>query len=180
MKKKILDLTDAKAFLDLGCGSGAYSIAACQAYPQLKACCVDFEEILEVTQEFIDAAELSERIVTRALSYLDDPLPEGYDVIWFGGTLNGYSARQIKNIFRKVYDVLPASGQLVLYEYFIHNDRAGPLFSTMMNISSFLNSDEAHILTLGEMEDLLADLGFRNVRQQPLVNEMTWLFWAEK
>ena len=55
MKKKILNLSGSSAFLDLGCGSGAYSIAACQAYPQLKACCVDFVEILEVTTEYIEA-----------------------------------------------------------------------------------------------------------------------------
>ena len=61
MKKKKLDLSGAKAFLDLGCGSGAYSIAACQTYPQLKACCVDFKEILEVTEKYIAASGLSEK-----------------------------------------------------------------------------------------------------------------------
>jgi len=180
MKKKILDLSKNKAFLDLGCGSGAYSIAACQTYPQLKACCVDFEEVLEVTKEFIEASGLSKRITTQSLSYLHDPLPEGYDVIWFGGTLNGYSGKQIQKIMAKVYGVLPDGGQLTLYDYFLYNDRTGPIFAALMNINSFMGSSEAHYLTLGEMEQLLKEIGFRNVRHEPLINEMTWLFWADK
>jgi len=180
MKKKILDLSKASAFLDLGCGSGAYSIAACQAHLKLRACCVDFEEILEITKEYIEANELSDRITTQALSYLDDPLPKGYDAVWFGGTLNGYSAEQIKTIFEKVHAVLPAGGILALYEYFIFDDRTGPLFSTLMNLNSFVGSNDAQILTLGEMQKLLLDTGFKDVRHQPLIREMTWLFFAHK
>ncbi len=180
MKKKKLDLSGAKAFLDLGCGSGAYSIAACQAYPQLKACCVDFKEILEVTEKYIAASGLSDRISTLPLSYLDDPLPEGYDVIWFGGTLNGYRADQIRDIFAKVYHVLPAKGQLILYESFFYNDHTGPLFSALLNLSYFVDRPEVHYLTLEEMEQIMAATGFKKIRNEPLVNEMTWLFWAEK
>lgn len=180
MKKKKLDLSGSKAFLDLGCGSGAYSIAACQAYPQLRACCVDFLEILEVTKEFIEANGLSDRITTRPLDYLNAPIPEGYDFIWFGGTLNGYSARQIKEIFTKVYNVLPEEGKLGLYDYFLYNDRTGPLFSALMNVNSIVGSQEAHILTLEEMEGILNDLGFKNIRTEILINEMTWLFLADK
>ena len=180
MKKKILDLSKNKAFLDLGCGSGAYAIAACQTYPKLKACCVDFEEVLEVTKEFIETSGLAQRITTQSLSYLHDPLPEGYDMIWFGGTLNGYSAKQIQTIMAKVYDVLPDGGQLSLYDYFLFNDRTGPIFAALMNVGSFIGSSEAHYLTLGEMEQILDEVGFRNVRHEPLINEMTWLFWADK
>lgn len=180
MKKKVLDLSKASAFLDLGCGSGAYSIAACQAHPKLRACCVDFPEILEITKEYIDANGLSDRITTQALSYLDDPLPKGYDAVWFGGTLNGYSAEQIKTIFEKVHAVLPEGGTLAMYEYFIFDDRTGPLFSTLMNLNSLVGSNEAQILTLGEMKKLLLEAGFKDVRHQPLIKEMTWLFFAHK
>lgn len=180
MKKKKVDLTGAKAFLDLGCGSGAYSIAACQHYPQLRACCIDFKEILEVTKEYIEANGLSDRIKTRELSYLDDPLPEGFDVIWFGGTLNGYSARQIRTIFIKAHGVLPEGGKLLLYDYFIYNDRTGPLFSTLQNLNNLVGSSEAHILTLEEMEQIQREIGFKNIQNEPLVNEMTWLFSANK
>lgn len=180
MKKKILDLSKSTAFLDLGCGSGAYSIAACQAYPTLKACCVDFAEILEITKEYIEANGLSDRITTQALNYLDDPLPKGYDAVWFGGTLNAYSAEQIKTIFEKVHAVLPEGGTLALYEYFIFDDHTGPLFSTLMNLNSFVASNDAQILTLGEMEKLLLDTGFKDVRYQPLIREMTWLFFVHK
>jgi len=180
MKKKVLDLTEASAFLDLGCGSGEYSIAACQAHPKLRACCVDFPEILEITKEYIEANDLSDRITTQALNYLDDPLPKGYDAVWFGGTLNGYSAEQIKTIFEKVHAVLPVGGTLAMYEYFIFDDRTGPLFSTLMNLNSLVASNDAQILTLGEMQKLLLDTGFKDIRYQPLIKEMTWFFFAHK
>ena len=80
----------------------------------------------------------------------------------------------------KVYGVLPDGGQLALYDYFLFQDRTGPIFAALMNIGSFIGSSEAHYLTLGEMEQLLEEVGFRNVRHQPLINEMTWLFWADK
>ncbi|MBI4595202.1 MAG: hypothetical protein HY730_02365 [Candidatus Tectomicrobia bacterium] len=49
-----------------------------------------------------------------------------------------------------------------------------------MNVNSLVGFQEAHILTLEEMERIMKDPGFKNIRNESLVNEMTWLFWAEK
>ena len=49
-----VDLSDCSKMLDLGGGSGAYSIVAAEKYPQFTAVVFDLPAVVEVTREFID------------------------------------------------------------------------------------------------------------------------------
>ena len=50
---KEFNFSDYRLFLDLGGGSGAYSIAAAQRHPNLNAIVFDFPNVCKVTDEFI-------------------------------------------------------------------------------------------------------------------------------
>ena len=49
-----IDLSGRKRLLDLGGGSGAYSIQAVRAYPDLTAVVFDLPPVVEVTKEYLD------------------------------------------------------------------------------------------------------------------------------
>jgi (2Fe-2S) ferredoxin len=67
--------------LDLGGGSGAYSIAFAHAVPGLKSEILDLGDVVPIARENIRKAGLEDRITTRVGDMLRDSLGENYDLI---------------------------------------------------------------------------------------------------
>ena len=63
---KEFNFSDYKLLLDLGGGSGAYSIAAAQRRPDIRAIVFDFPNICTVADEFIAQNGVSDRVETLA------------------------------------------------------------------------------------------------------------------
>src|SRR5271165_4862097 len=59
---KRVDLKDRRKLLDVGGGSGAYSIAFCGANPQLSATILDFPETVDTAKRYAREAGLADRI----------------------------------------------------------------------------------------------------------------------
>ncbi len=59
---KKIDLSGNQALLDVGGGSGAFSIAFCQAYPNLRATVLDYPNVIDVATRFVAQANLADRI----------------------------------------------------------------------------------------------------------------------
>ena len=57
-----VDLSGRKLMLDLGGGSGAYSIVATRTFPGLKAIVLDLPPVVVVAREYIAANDASERV----------------------------------------------------------------------------------------------------------------------
>lgn len=92
-----VDLADRRRILDLGGGSGAYCIAACQAHAGLTAIVLDLPPVVEVARELIASHGLSERIAAQAGDFTRDPLPRGADVVIMASNLPQYSREIIKS-----------------------------------------------------------------------------------
>jgi (2Fe-2S) ferredoxin len=63
-----------KRMLDLGGGSGAYSIALARKFPHLKAEILDLPGVVPLAQQYIQKAGLAGRITARTGDMLRDPL----------------------------------------------------------------------------------------------------------
>src|SRR5215475_11110103 len=78
---RTVDLSGRKLMLDLGGGSGAYSIVATQTFPGLKAIVLDLPPVAVVAQEYIAANGASERVSTLARDFTTAEFPRGVDVV---------------------------------------------------------------------------------------------------
>jgi ribosomal protein L11 methylase PrmA len=75
------DLKDRHKLLDVGGGSGVYSIAFCAAYPHLKATILDFPETVDTARLYAGEAGLSNRISHLAGNAIKVEWPKGHDVV---------------------------------------------------------------------------------------------------
>ena len=62
MVARHFDLGEARSLLDVGGGSGAFSIALCQRNPALRATVLDFPNVITVAERFVTEAKLQDRI----------------------------------------------------------------------------------------------------------------------
>ncbi len=156
-----VDLSSYSLLLDLGGGSGVYSIMACQQYPNLRAIVIDFETVCAVADEFIAEAKLSDRVRTLPGDYLTDDYPKGIDVILICGTLEVRDTREQKKVLKRVYDALPAGGLLVYITNMLEDDKSGPFEAVNLNLGNVFGPKPwGRIHTASDISGFLADAGF--------------------
>ncbi len=85
--EEAVDLTGRRDLIDVGCGSGVYSIHLCRRYPELRATLLDRPAVLEVAEEIVAASGVAERIALRPGDMLSDSYGEGRDVVLLSDVL---------------------------------------------------------------------------------------------
>jgi hypothetical protein len=102
-----LDLSHYRSLLDVGGGSGVMSIALARAYPDLKACVLDFEFVCTATKDIIRKERMSRRVKT-VVGDMNKSIPHGFDVIMFWD-IGHIDTR----VMKMAYESLPESGMVV-------------------------------------------------------------------
>jgi 16S rRNA G1207 methylase RsmC len=160
---KQVDLSRRTLLLDLGGGSGAYSIAAAQAYPNIRAIVLDLPPVVEVTKEFIARHDLSGRIGTVAADFTRDPLPRGADVAVMASNLPQYAPSVVREIVSKAYKALEPGGEMHLVGEMLNNDRKGPLLAALYALYEAIHDSGGVAHTVDEVIEYLREAGFSGV-----------------
>jgi O-methyltransferase domain/Dimerisation domain len=155
------DLSSFSLLLDLGGGSGVYSIMACRKYPNLRSIVFDVATVCAVADEFIAQAGLSERIKTHPGDYLVDRYPGGADAVLICGTLEPRSTEDHEIVLRKVFDTLPPGGKLFLIINMLDDDRKGPLEAVFSNLGNVVTTGPwGRIHSAADIARMLTAAGF--------------------
>ena len=78
---KRVDLGGRQQLLDVGGGSGAYTLAFCAANPGLKATILDFPQTVETAKKYAQQSGLTDRVRHLAGNAITTEWPKGHDVI---------------------------------------------------------------------------------------------------
>lgn len=164
-----VDLTGRRLLLDLGGGSGAYSIVATATYPGLKAIVLDLPPVTIVANEYIEANGAKDRVSTLAGDFTASPFPQGIDVVVMASNLPQYEPALIRLVVGKAFAALVPGGEMHLVGETLHDDRRGPLSAALwgLNEAVFGSTGLAH--TEAEAKGYLRDAGFADVAVHPFV-----------
>ncbi len=159
-----VDLGDAELLVDVGGGSGIYSIALLKRYSQLRAIVVDRPEVLRVADEFRQRYNVVDRLELRAGDMFHDPLPTGADAVLLSNVLHDWDIPECQHLIARCHAALKPGGQLLIHDVFLNDDHDGPLPIALYSAALFtLTLGRAYSageyrawLTAGgfEMEDL--------------------------
>jgi hypothetical protein len=164
-----VDLSGRKLLLDLGGGSGAYSIVATETYPGLKAIVLDLPPVTVVANEYIAANKAQDRVSTLAGDFTTSAFPQGVDVVVMASNLPQYEPALIRLVVGKAFASLTPGGEMHLVGETLHDDRRGPLSAALwgLNEGVFGSTGVAH--TEAEVKGYLQDAGFADVAVHPFV-----------
>ncbi len=107
---KIVDMSDAKTLLDVGGGTGAFSISLCQVYDQLTSTILDFPNVAKVGEEFIAEAGMSGRIKYQPGNALDDQWPTSADIVLMSYLFSSVPGEKLGGLVRKSMETLTPGG----------------------------------------------------------------------
>ena len=157
-----------RMLLDLGGGSGIFSIMAAKRNRKLKAIVFDILPVCKIAEEIIAKYGLSGRVTTHPGNVLEDRFPSGADLILISGVLDGHNEESCSTLIRKAYEYLPSGGAIILKESIIHEDRRGPMFPVLFSLSLLIETQGGDARSRGEMTCWLKNAGFRRITYKPL------------
>jgi predicted nicotinamide N-methyase len=164
-----VDLAGRKLMLDLGGGSGAYSIVATATFPGLKAIVLDLPPVVVVTREYIAANNASERVSALAGDFTESAFPQGVDVVVMASNLPQYEPALIRLVVAKAFAALVPGGEMHLVGETLHDDRRGPLSAALWGLNEAVYGSTGVAHTESEVKGYLQDAGFTDVAVHPFV-----------
>jgi len=161
-----VEVNGTKRMLDLGGGSGAYSIAFAKAAPALQAEIIDLPEVLPITQEHIRKAGLTDRISTRAGDMLTVPLESGhYDLVLLSAICHMYSPEENQKLFERAYVALAPKGRLVVSDFILEADKTAPRFAALFALNMLVGTRAGASYSEPEYEAWLKAAGFGETKR---------------
>jgi ribosomal protein L11 methylase PrmA len=164
-----VDLGGRKLLLDLGGGSGAYSITATKTYPGLKAIVFDLPPVAVVAREYIEANGAADRVSAVAGDFTRDDFPGGVDVVVMASNLPQYEPALIKLVVAKAFASLVPGGEMHLIGETLDDDRSGPLSAALWGLNEAVQGSTGMAHTESEVKGYLQEAGFTDVAAHPFV-----------
>jgi ubiquinone/menaquinone biosynthesis C-methylase UbiE len=155
--------------LDVGAGSGAWSLAFAQAIPQARVTTVDFPEMTAITQEFAEKFGVAARYKYHEGDFRQvDFGHNAYDLVILGHIVHSEGETHGKELLRKSYAALRPGGKLLIGEYVPNDARTGPAMPLLFGLNMLLQTEEGNVFTLREYRAWLKAAGFRKVATIPV------------
>lgn len=164
-----VDLSTRKKLLDLGGGSGAYSINAVKTYPNLTAVVLDLPPVVEVTQEYLRENGVTDRVSTLAADFTTATFPDDVDAIVMASNLPIYNEEMIQLVVQKAYNALLPGGEMHLVGEMLYNDRSGPLDAAMWGMHEAICGSAGKAHTIAQGMRYFHNAGFIDVTEQVFV-----------
>lgn len=172
-----VSLSTCQNMVDAGGGSGIYSIALCQKYPDLKSTILDSHETLGVTKEFVSKHDVRERIELRECDITMDKLGDRIDAVLLSDVT--YDVTEAEKILKNVWNCLRTRGQLIVRGYYYDPQHPNPLFGALFMINQLVINSDRELVTLASLKALIEKTGYTITKVSPLT-ERSFIILATK
>ncbi|MGB8853702.1 MAG: methyltransferase [Pirellulales bacterium] len=152
----------ARRILDVGGGSGVYSIAIAERFPTLTATVLEAAPVDAIARRTIRAAGLEGRVAVVEADMFQAAWPAGHDVHLFSNVLHDWDEADCRRLLAMSAAALPAAGRLLIHDMLLDDDKAGPLWAA--EYSALLSTvTQGRLYSAAEIGGWLAELGFEIV-----------------
>jgi SAM-dependent methyltransferase len=158
-----IDLSNVKSVLDIGGGSGAFSMAFVSRKPEIEATVFDLPNVVPITRKFLEKEGFADRIKTYAGDYTSDNLPAGFDLVFLSAIIHSNSLDVNSDLIKKCYGSLNRNGRIVIQDWIMNNERTQPVGGAIFAINMLVGTEAGDCFTEEEVAKMLTDAGFTNI-----------------
>lgn len=158
------DLSSFNKLLDIGGGSGAYTIAFLKKNPQLNAVIFDLEGVIPIAKEKISENNFLDRVDFVVGDFYVDDLPTGCDIALLSAIIHQNSPQQNVELYRKIYHALDPGGTLIIRDHIMDESRTDPSAGALFALNMLVNTQAGDTYTFREVKDTLKTAGFVKIK----------------
>ena len=153
-----------RRLLDVGGGSGAYSIAFAKANPTLTADVFDLLTVVPIAQSHIAQAGLSARINTCVGDLRKDALGTGYDLVLLSAICHMLSPDENQDLLRRASTALAPGGRVVIQDHIMNDDGTAPRAGALFAINMLVGTPSGSTYSKTEYAQWLLAAGFKTTQ----------------
>jgi 2-hydroxy-4-(methylsulfanyl)butanoate S-methyltransferase len=180
MLARNFDLAGATRLLDVGGGSGAFSIALCQRNPELRATVLDFPNVIDVAKRFVSEAKLGDRIDYIRADAVNGAWPSGQDVILFSYLLSAVAESSFPLLLTKAWEALRPGGRLLIHDFMLDDDETGPALAALWFLQYLSGRIDGISFSAATLAEQLREHGYEDISNQVVIPEITKLVICAK
>jgi acetylserotonin N-methyltransferase len=148
--------------LDVGGGSGCFSIAIAQQFPSVRCTVLELPAVCDVARRYIADGGVADRVDTISIDMFREAWPRGYDGMFFSNIFHDWNAETNRFLARRAYDALEPGGRIFLHEQLLAEDGSGPVTTAAFSMLMLLGTNGRQY-TFSELEQILSSAGFIDV-----------------
>jgi SAM-dependent methyltransferase len=160
---KRIDLTGVRKTLDIGGGSGAYSIAFERAKRDIRATIFDLPDVIPLARAYVKKSRAAGKVDFIEGDFRRDGFGGGYDLILLSAIIHMNSLLENLRLFKKAAQALKPGGQLVIQDYIMNEDRTRPDQGALFALNMLARTEAGDTYTEREVRTLMKKAGLSRI-----------------
>jgi precorrin-6B methylase 2 len=166
--------------LDVGGGSGTWTIAFLRAMPEARATLFDLPTVIPMAEKRFAEAGLTDRVTLVGGDFHTDALPEGADLAWLGAICHQNSRKQNRDLFAKIHKALAKDGFIVIRDMVMDSSHTNPVAGALFAVNMLVATEGGGTYSFDEYTEDLQASGFSDVTLIHREESMSSLIRARK
>ena len=158
--------------LDVGGGSGTYTVALLRAVPEMRVTLFDLPGVVGMARERLQECGLLDRVEIAAGDFYVDPLPDGHDLVLLSAIVHQNGPAQNRVLYEKCLGALEPGGRIVIREILMDETHTQPSGGALFAINMLVATQVGGTYSYEEIRGELEAVGFVDVE---LIQRGMWM-----
>lgn len=155
-----IDLTNVNSVLDVGGGSGCFSMAFLNRKPELRAAVFDLPNVVPISKKIVETEGFAGRIEHFEGDYTTDELPTGFDLVFLSAIIHSNSYATNQELVRKCFHSLNPGGRLIIQDWIMNDTKTEPVQGAIFSINMLVGVDGGDCYAEKEVKTWMSNSGF--------------------
>jgi len=175
-----LPVRGARRLLDVGAGSGAFSIALCERNPELRSTLLDLPEVVTLARDYCREAGLGTRVEFMAGDAVTCAWPGEQDVVLMSYLLSALSDPDVDVVLERAWHSLRPGGLLVLHDFMLDDRTPGPALAALWFLQYVAYRSDGASFSAADLRVRLRRTDFLPTTTEVLIPGITKVVLARK
>jgi SAM-dependent methyltransferase len=164
----VVDFSTRHRLLDVGGGTGSWSIATLRRHAHLRGTIVELPGVAELARARVADAGLADRLAVVAADAFTDDLPDGHDAILVANVVHYWSPTGNATLLRRIRAVAPPGARLLIADFWTDPTHTQPVQAALMAGEFAVHLRDGDVYSVAEVRDWLRETDWRFVDHVPL------------
>jgi len=165
---EVVDFSSQRCLLDVGGGTGSWSIAVARRHPHVRATVVDLPTVVDLAKGRIAAADLGDRIEAAPVDVMAEPLPSGHDVVLVANLVHYWSPEDNIALLHRIREAAADDARLLLADFWTNPTHTEPLHAALMAGEFAVHVRGGDVYSVDEIRSWLPEAGWTFTTHLPL------------
>lgn len=162
----LLNLSGVSKVLDVGGGSGAYSMSFVRRKKSIGAAVFDLPGVIPLAKKYVRKEKLLDKIKFISGDYRTDKLGTGFDLVFLSAIIHINSFKQNCALIKKCVKALNPHGQLVVQDFIMDEDRTGPVMGALFALNMLVATESGDTYTESEVKAWMREAGLSKIERK--------------